>query len=560
MASQSAASQRHSVLVSRRSSRNHTRASIKVIAELEKEHDKPMRCPLVWKYQIQTAEIYLAPTAQWAVAGLICSNFLLNLTEATIDPQKDKFAVGFGYFETFFNVAFTIELVVNMYATWFNTFWTSGWNIFDFVVVSIGLLLTFDVNLPGPLHLLRLMRAFRVFRLFKRIESLKKIMDSLVQAIPGVTNAFGILVLVMSIYSILAVEFWSLRGENGTMRNEKGDIIPLQTLRGQNFGAEYFGNFPKAFYTMFQVLSGDSWSEAITRPMIHTDQQAENMLTTFFFLSFVIINAIILINVVVAVLVQQMLDDPEGEVCIRCEHKLEPDSIYCRKCRQEVNAKDRPDGQVINIVSKCSNASDESFMTICESAAHAREEREQEQLRDGPKNKVEDALVVAEPPLIGYIPTLTLNRDPDSAKEQASSTCSSEDGNRIQIVDVVKDVANVKRQLDELKTQLQKVAGLVQRRRRPRCIATSELKGHYGQLPDKDLAAPQRSPELGSHLDFAEAELQLPTADLPDILKVDVKSPVQQVEVDTPSTQVDVLAPAHWDIPSTSTQSKFSDT
>lgn len=53
---------------------------------------------------------------------------------------------------------------------------------------------------PG---LLRMMRAFRVFRLFKRVESLRKIMQSLSRAVPGVANAFFIQVLVMSIYAIL---------------------------------------------------------------------------------------------------------------------------------------------------------------------------------------------------------------------------------------------------------------------------------------------------------------------------------------------------------------------
>ena len=67
-------------------------------------------------------------------------------------------------------------------------------------------------QLPGPLSLLRLMRAFRVFRLFKRVKSLNKIIVSLGKAIPGVMNAFLIMLIVMCIYAILGVEFFKYEG------------------------------------------------------------------------------------------------------------------------------------------------------------------------------------------------------------------------------------------------------------------------------------------------------------------------------------------------------------
>jgi len=266
-------------------------------------------CHGFWKYQLQARKFYKTTTTEVFVASLIGGNFLMNLIEATIDPQKVLYPDVFGGFELFFNIAFTIELGVNMYAFWLCDFWKSTWNVFDFVVVSIGLLTTLQVPLPGPLKMLRMMRAFRVFRLFKRIKSLKKIMDSLAKAIPGVVNAFVILVLVMCIYSILAVEFWSTYGLGGTITNEDGVVVPLQTSRGQDYGWEYFGNFPKSMYTMFQVLTGESWSEAIARPLLHTPDTILNVATAFYFVSFVVLCAVILINVVVAVLLEKMVDD-----------------------------------------------------------------------------------------------------------------------------------------------------------------------------------------------------------------------------------------------------------
>eukprot|EP00435_Cladocopium_sp_Y103_P007163 s104_g2.t1 len=222
-----------------------------------------------------------------------------------IDPEGDQHPGVWLGFDIFFNVSFTIELMWNMYSFWLCRFWKSAWNIFDVVVVTIGLMNYVLPDLPGPLGLLRMMRAFRVFRLFKRVESLRKIMQSLSKAVPGVANAFFIQVLVMSIYAILGVEFFMNYGETGSYTNELGEIVEITTARDLQYGYEYFGNFGKALFTMFQVLTGESWSEVVTRPMNPT--QAIGV--SFFFVSFNLINGIVLINVAIAVLLEKMVDD-----------------------------------------------------------------------------------------------------------------------------------------------------------------------------------------------------------------------------------------------------------
>merc|ERR1712216_770396 len=111
-----------------------------------------------------------------------------------------------------------------------------------------------------------MMRAFRVFRLFKRVHSLNKILVTIVHAIPGVANAFLILAIVMSIYAILAVELYHDVGAGCLAPNST--VAWMETTRGDCVGDEYFGNFARSFFTFFQVLTGESWSEAVARPAI----------------------------------------------------------------------------------------------------------------------------------------------------------------------------------------------------------------------------------------------------------------------------------------------------
>merc|ERR1740130_1756697 len=148
---------------------------------------------------------------------LIGTNFLTNIVEKEIDPHGDEHSEVFGYFELFYNICFTIELFVNMYAHWWKPFWKSSWNVFDVVVVTIGVVNTIKLPLPPAFAMLRMMRAFRVFRLFKRVHSLNKIIVAIAHAVPGVINA------------ILAVEFYF---EIGHDCHEVGGDKRFLTARG----------------------------------------------------------------------------------------------------------------------------------------------------------------------------------------------------------------------------------------------------------------------------------------------------------------------------------------
>jgi hypothetical protein len=234
--------------------------------------------------------------------------------------------------ENIFNAVFLVELLVNMYAFWFWQFWISSWNIFDFVVVVVGCI-SFFVDMVGPLKLLRTLRALRVFRLFKRVQSLKRIIAMIVAALPGVAHAFVVMILCISIYALVAVEFFSLHGTPtgaptprdgeeltglGTYsgaaecsyRNMYNATIESVTARGICYGEEYFGTFSRAWFTLFQVLTGESWSEVVARPILFgwVDYGgASHLLSTLFFMSFVLLNTFILFNVFVAVLLDKMM-------------------------------------------------------------------------------------------------------------------------------------------------------------------------------------------------------------------------------------------------------------
>jgi len=283
--------------------------------------------------QLRAAQLYADFRIQVFVAGLICANFGTNIAEKQFDPDREFYLPFWEAADFFYNVVFLLELILNMYGFWFVVFWTSAWNWFDVVVVSLGVLDMLQVPLPGELSLLRMMRAFRVFRLFKRVKSLNKIAVSILRSVPGVLNAFLIMIIVMSIYAMLSVQFYRNKGYIKDVDGEtplvvKGSFVCMEkflTSRGNCFGREYFGSYSKACYSLFQILTGESWSEAIVRLiLIEDDGFVSNMGSAFFFISFFLMNAVVLINVVVAVLLDKMANEDEED---QPEEKDDQDSM-----------------------------------------------------------------------------------------------------------------------------------------------------------------------------------------------------------------------------------------
>jgi hypothetical protein len=269
-------------------------------------------------------------------------------------------------------------------------FWRVGWNVFDFFITAVGVILMAGVS--GPISQLKLLRAFRVFRLFKRIKSLNKIIMSLLSSIPGVVNVFVILFIFFCIYAILSVELFRDFGQgecrpepNGSyavpeflirtsasradpdnftgelidysltsphtcyMTDDLGSlthVVDSRSPRGYVHGIEYYGTYSRAMYTLFQLMTGDSWAECLARPLIFGLYQRSAITTGFFFISFVILTNMVMMNVVVAVLLDQFVAPPpsgltDGEVkemirFIKQEMEREQEAAQSGKSRFEI--------------------------------------------------------------------------------------------------------------------------------------------------------------------------------------------------------------------------------
>jgi len=168
-------------------------------------------------------------------------------------------------------IIFVVEILMKLTLHRF-AFFRSGWNVFDFLVVAIAL-----VPASGPLAILRALRILRVLRLITNLPQLRAIVESVLRSLPGIGWICGLLLMIFYIFSVLAT-----------------------TLFGPAF-PKWFGSIGASMYTLFQMLTLDSWSSGIVRPVMESFPYAYLL-----FIPFVLITSFIVLNVFIGIIVSSM--------------------------------------------------------------------------------------------------------------------------------------------------------------------------------------------------------------------------------------------------------------
>jgi voltage-gated sodium channel len=166
---------------------------------------------------------------------------------------------------------FVVELTLRLYAQGLR-FFRSGWNIFDFVIVGISLL-----PATGGFSVLRALRILRVLRVVSVVPSLRRVVDGLGRALPGMGSVF---LLIMIIYYIAAVMATKLFGAS----------FP-----------QWFGGLDATAFTLFQIMTLEGWSGEIVRPVMEVYPYA-----WAFFVPFILITTFAVLNLIVGLIVNSM--------------------------------------------------------------------------------------------------------------------------------------------------------------------------------------------------------------------------------------------------------------
>jgi voltage-gated sodium channel len=217
---------------------------------------------------------------QYGVIAVILLNAVVIGLE-TYDSIEDDYGDTLNVLNDVFLGIFTVEIVIRMvaYGRRVREFFREGWNVFDFVVVGVAYL----PWVRESVTLLRIARLLRVTRLLAVMPGLRVVLLGLTRSVGPIVSLSALTFLLLYVYAIVG---WAWFGD---------------------YDSENFGNVGRALLSCFQILTLEGWNDFLDREMARYD------LAWVYFVSFVLIATFVVLNLVIAIIVNSMDEVREME-------------------------------------------------------------------------------------------------------------------------------------------------------------------------------------------------------------------------------------------------------
>jgi voltage-gated sodium channel len=173
---------------------------------------------------------------------------------------------------------FVLEILAKI-VVYRRDFLRDPWNLFDFTVIGLSIL-----PATNAFSVFRAFRVLRVLRLVSAVPSMRQVVLGLLNAIPGMATTAGLLLLVFYVFAVIATE-----------------------LFGRTF-TDWFGTLGASMYSLFQIMTLESWSMGIVRPVMEVYPWA-----WAFFVPFIIVTSFAVLNLFVAIIVNAMSAEAVAE-------------------------------------------------------------------------------------------------------------------------------------------------------------------------------------------------------------------------------------------------------
>ncbi|MEM6825525.1 MAG: ion transporter [Pseudomonadota bacterium] len=218
------------------------------------------------------AEWLERPLVQNTIIGIILLNAVVLGLE-TSQAAMARFGLLIRVVDILCLGVFVAEIALKLVA-YRARFFLSGWNLFDFAIVGVSLV-------PGAqsFSVLRALRILRLLRVISVAPRLRRVVEGFITALPGMGSVFLLMALIFYIGAVMATK-----------------------LFGASF-PDWFGTLGKSAYSLFQIMTLESWSMGIVRPVMETYPHAWG-----FFVPFIMITTFAVVNLLVGLIVNSMQD------------------------------------------------------------------------------------------------------------------------------------------------------------------------------------------------------------------------------------------------------------
>lgn len=249
------------------------------------------------------ADFICARHVQWAITALIVLN-AVTLGLETSETVMASWGPLLHALDKIIITVFAVEVAIRIIA-FGPSFFRGGWNWFDFVIVGMSL-----IPAAGNLSVLRSLRILRVLRLISIVPQMRMVVGALLQAIPSMGTVALLLILIFYVAAVMATKLF-------------GTAFP-----------DWFGTIGGSMYSLFQIMTLESWSMGIVRPVMEVYSSA-----WLFFVPFILITTFAVLNLFVAIMVDGMQAMHKHEVeAVEAEAQSEREMIVneVRALRAEI--------------------------------------------------------------------------------------------------------------------------------------------------------------------------------------------------------------------------------
>ena len=227
--------------------------------------------------QNRLKKIDSSPIFQWSVITVIVlSALLIGAKTHQLPPQAAKLL---SFLDSAITVFFVFEITIRFIAFKDKkSFFKSGWNIFDTVIV-IGSLVP---DGGSGVLLARLLRVFRVLRLVSMVPELRLLINALITAIPRM----GYIALLMFVI------FYIYAAVGSILFNEINKTL--------------WGDVSISMLTLFRVATFEDWTDVMYETMV------VHPMSWIYYLSFIFLTAFIFLNMMVGTILEVMAQEHEN--------------------------------------------------------------------------------------------------------------------------------------------------------------------------------------------------------------------------------------------------------
>ena len=212
-----------------------------------------------------------AGVRKFITAVILFNAVILGLE--TSDMAMAKAGLLIGFLDRMCLAIFVLELVLKLLAYRLR-FFRDGWNIFDFAIVAVSL-----VPAAQSLSVLRSLRILRILRVVSVAPRLRRVVEGFITALPGMASVFLLMGIIFYIGSVISTQLFSTD-------------FP-----------QWFGSLAQSAYSLFQIMTLESWSMGIVRPVMEVYLYA-----WAFFVPFIMVTTFAVVNLLVGLIVNSMQD------------------------------------------------------------------------------------------------------------------------------------------------------------------------------------------------------------------------------------------------------------